>query len=67
MQSHNLTRREKHVLIVFITLMLLVALITLVSQTDILTFNAFIASYEPHIILALGLPLGLYLAFDKER
>jgi len=61
------TCREKRFLIVIATLMLFVSLITFASQTNILAINAFFASYEPHILLAIGLPLGLYLAFDKER
>jgi hypothetical protein len=51
----------------FLVIILLgVALFTTVSQTNILTLNTFISSHKPHILLAVGLPLGLYFTFDKE-
>ena len=63
----NLTRRETHLLIVLGTFMLGVSLIVNIFNINILTLNAFMRNYEPHFILAVGLPLGIYLVLDKER
>lgn len=63
---NNLTRREKHFIIVLAALMFGTAIVVSAMQINILVFNAWVHAHEPQLILIVGLPLGIYLITEPK-